>query len=95
MSVFLRPVDYSDDDDESRSVRAKPIDPKIARKLGTYASGKDFVMASMKSQQELDGLLNSSRLLILIKMLVFENLFPFSNNLIIIMDSLSNDGKRI
>ncbi|KAL4003566.1 hypothetical protein ACH3XW_8140 [Acanthocheilonema viteae] len=52
MSRFLKPVDYSDDD-ESRLVRAKPIDPKFARKLGNYAAGKDFITGSLKSQQEL------------------------------------------
>uniref|UniRef100_A0A915Q1H7 Uncharacterized protein n=1 Tax=Setaria digitata TaxID=48799 RepID=A0A915Q1H7_9BILA len=55
MSRFLKPVDYSDDEDESRLVRAKPIDSKIARKLGSYAAGKDFVIGSLKSQQELGG----------------------------------------
>ncbi|CAG9536480.1 unnamed protein product [Cercopithifilaria johnstoni] len=54
MSRFLKPVDYSDDEDDGpRLVRAKPIDPKFARKLGDYAAGKDFVTGSVKSQQEL------------------------------------------
>lgn len=59
MSRFLKPVDYSDDEDESRLVRAKPINPKLAQKLGSYAAGKDFVAESIKSQQELKGLLRS------------------------------------
>ncbi|EJD75617.1 hypothetical protein LOAG_17262 [Loa loa] len=54
MSRFLKPIDYSDDEDESCLVRAKPIDPKFARKLGSYAAGKDFVTKSVKSQQELE-----------------------------------------
>lgn len=57
MSRFLKPVDYNDDEDDSFLVRAKPIDPKFARKLGSYAAGKDFITGSVKSQQELRGLL--------------------------------------
>uniref|UniRef100_A0A0R3RLC8 Protein kinase domain-containing protein n=1 Tax=Elaeophora elaphi TaxID=1147741 RepID=A0A0R3RLC8_9BILA len=53
MSRFLKPVDYSDDEDESRLVRARPIDLRFARKLGSYGAGKDFVVGSVKSQQEL------------------------------------------
>lgn len=57
MSRFLKPADFSDDEDQSHVVRAKPIDPKFARKLGSYGAGKDFVTGSAKSQQELRGLL--------------------------------------
>ncbi|KAM3723327.1 CWF19-like protein [Dirofilaria immitis] len=59
MSHFLKPVDYNDDndddddDDGSCLIRARPIDSNIARKLGNYASSKDFVTGSMESQQEL------------------------------------------
>ncbi|VDO46332.1 unnamed protein product, partial [Onchocerca flexuosa] len=53
MSRFLKPADFSDDEDKSYLIRAKPIDPKFARKLGNYGAGKDFVTGSAKSQQEL------------------------------------------
>lgn len=56
MSSFRKPAD--DDGDEirgNRIVHAKPIDSKIARKLGSLGAGKDFVTGSAKSQQELSG----------------------------------------
>ncbi|VIO91347.1 Uncharacterized protein BM_BM10685 [Brugia malayi] len=48
MSCFLKPVDYNDSEDKSRLVKARPVDPKFARKLGSYAAGKDFVTGSVQ-----------------------------------------------
>ncbi|VDK71105.1 unnamed protein product [Onchocerca ochengi] len=53
MSRFLKPADYNDDEDKPCLIKAKPIGPKFARKLGSYGAGKDFVTGSVKSQQEL------------------------------------------
>ncbi|EJW87955.1 hypothetical protein WUBG_01130 [Wuchereria bancrofti] len=50
MSRFLKPVDYNDSEDKSRLVKARPIDPKFARKLGSYAAGKDFVTGSVQRE---------------------------------------------
>ncbi|MFH4977569.1 hypothetical protein AB6A40_004278 [Gnathostoma spinigerum] len=54
---FKRPAD-DDSYTESRVIRAKPISAHIARKLGPLAQGKDFIIGSSKSQNELSG--NSS-----------------------------------
>ena len=55
-TVFRKPDD--DDDDYgagSRIVRAKPIHEKFARKLGSMGVGKDFVVGSQRSQEDLKG----------------------------------------
>ncbi|CAJ0585791.1 unnamed protein product, partial [Mesorhabditis spiculigera] len=50
--MFRRPNEDSDDD-EPEIVRAKPMDPKYSKKLGI--TGKDFVKASDRSQQDFYG----------------------------------------
>uniref|UniRef100_F1L4N5 CWF19-like protein 2 n=1 Tax=Ascaris suum TaxID=6253 RepID=F1L4N5_ASCSU len=51
--IFRRPGD--DDDYGDRVVRAKPIDERFARKLGSFGTGKDFVVGSERSQKEFSG----------------------------------------
>ncbi|CAI4230665.1 unnamed protein product [Auanema sp. JU1783] len=55
--MFRRPAsDDSDDDIDSRVVKAKLIPQKYAKKLGAdYGRGKDFVVGSAHSQKELAG----------------------------------------
>ncbi|CAJ0931227.1 unnamed protein product, partial [Mesorhabditis belari] len=50
--MFRKPID-DDDDNESRIVRAKPLDPKYAKALGI--KGRDFVRGSNQSQAEFYG----------------------------------------
>lgn len=52
--IFRRPGD--DDDYGDRVVRAKPIDERFARKLGSFGTGKDFVVGSERSQKEFSGM---------------------------------------
>uniref|UniRef100_A0A914KNZ0 CWF19-like protein 2 n=1 Tax=Meloidogyne incognita TaxID=6306 RepID=A0A914KNZ0_MELIC len=56
--LFRRPKDDDEEEDfySQEAVKAKPIDPHLARNLGpTFAAGKDFVRASQKSQNEFYG----------------------------------------
>nr|CAD2184579.1 unnamed protein product [Meloidogyne enterolobii] len=55
--LLRRPKDDDEEDFYSQeAVKAKPIDPHLARNLGpTFAAGKDFVRASQKSQNEFYG----------------------------------------
>ncbi|CAK5100848.1 unnamed protein product [Meloidogyne enterolobii] len=55
--LLRRPKDDDEEDFYSQeAVKAKPIDPHLARNLGpAFAAGKDFVRASQKSQNEFYG----------------------------------------
>uniref|UniRef100_A0A915NN33 Uncharacterized protein n=1 Tax=Meloidogyne floridensis TaxID=298350 RepID=A0A915NN33_9BILA len=56
--LFRRPKDDDEEEDfySQEAVKAKPIDPHLARNLGpTFAAGKDFVRASQKCQNEFYG----------------------------------------
>ena len=54
--LLRKPRDEDEDDYGMELIKAKPIDARLARNLGSsYSGGKDFVKASQKSQQEFYG----------------------------------------